>query len=99
MKPDEMFATVCFIALMSGGDQGLLGQAPEYIEEKKHIMTRGADAFADLDDLRQMKVLLWCDQWAFPIPARLRTYIVENFRTMPGIANPARYDDYNGTPG
>lgn len=65
--PEDLFAQICYLALMQSGD-GLISKHPTYVEEKKYVLEMGWGAFAALDMYNQRTVISWLKNWGFEIP-------------------------------
>lgn len=67
----DEFAMVCFLVLMQNGE-GLMDKSPDYVSEKKHVMTTGYDAFSYLDFYNMRKVIEWLEQWKIETPLPIK---------------------------
>jgi hypothetical protein len=75
---NDIFAMICFIALMQNHD-GIYDKAPYYVAEKMVMLKCGADAFAFLDVKNQAVVVAYCENWGIHLPEKVRNAWESNF--------------------
>lgn len=77
----QLFATICFNILM-GMNDGYIGKAPSYVEEKVHMLKAGYEAYDWLDRNNQLKVLGYLLNWKVELPEQIRKYEEEYAATQ-----------------
>ena len=62
MSEAELLGVVCFIVLMENNN-GVIGKAPSYIEEKYSLIKNAFYIWSALDGSNEDKVLEWGKRW------------------------------------
>lgn len=68
---EKTFAMVCFMTLMDHHGAGYMEAHPSYIEEKRHMLDCGYDAFGYLDIHNMRKVKRYFDLWRIELPEKI----------------------------
>lgn len=69
----SQFAVLCFNVLMANND-GFMGKAPSYVDEKVAMLKEGYTAYGRLDRLNQLKVLKYHLIWNLDKPEKIKKY-------------------------